>query len=163
MKRWNDRWGRALILSIVLAITVGCAHRSGSTVPVSPWEKVMVQNAALAQIVNDAEQGTETLATTGVITIEQARPFIKWERQIAEDHKPITGILSQGSQTTFDKIDQIQAFVDTLGKEAQGLISSGSAGIKNPRTQQALSTDVAAIQAAAKAIMDDIQAAKGVQ
>ena len=162
MKR-NLKLGLALLS---LLLTVSCLHKSGSNgepIPVSPWERVMVGNASFSQILSDAELGTESLVATGVITAEQAKLFIKWEGQLAEDHKPITAILKQGPAVTGTNIATVNAFFDQVQVSGLQLINSGDAGIKNPQTQQTLGADVQALVALAKTLTADIAAAKGGQ
>lgn len=142
-----------LTLLIVLASTVGCIHKSSG--PVTPAERLMTDNAVLAQFADTAEQGTELAVTSGLMTTAAARPVIMFEGQFAATHEQITSLLNQGLTAT--NLAQVQILLTNLNTQAAAIIASGSIGIKNPKTQQTISGDINTIIAFTQAVLTDIQ------
>lgn len=143
--------GLALLLCAMLA-SVGCIHKS---TPVTPWERVMTDNAILAQFADTAEQGTELAVTSGLMTTATARPVILFEDKFSVTHKQITAILAQGQLTA--NLPQVQVLLTQLQTEGDALVASGNIGIKNPKTQMTITADINNILALTRAVLTDIQ------
>lgn len=147
-------------LALTLALLIGsvsCIHKASG--PVSPWERVMTDNAMFAQLNNDAEQGTEAAQSSGLISVEQARPIIVWESQIADTHEKITAILKQGPGAA--DLASVKTLLAEIKTQGTALINSGGIGIKNPKTQQTIKADIQALIDLANAIISDVQLVKG--
>lgn len=142
----------AIILAVILA-TVGCIHKTGGSV--TPQERLMTDNAILAQFVNTVKQGTEAAVTSGLLSTAQARPVITFEGQFADTHKQITALLNQGLTTT--NLTQVQSLLTNLKTTADALVASGSIGVKNPKTQMTITADINNIIALTQAVLTDIQ------
>lgn len=145
-------------LAIVLCVTLvlaGCAHKTGA--PMTPWERVMVDNALLAQFVNTAEQGTELAVTSAALSTDTARPVISFESNFADVHKRLTAILAQGPHAD---LTQAKALLEQFKTEALALVASGEIAVKNPRTQMSISADIRNAIALAEAVLSDIQLAQ---
>lgn len=140
----------ALIVLTVLC-TTGCIHKA---TPITPWERVMTDNALLAQFVDTAEQGTELAVSSGVLSASTAKPVIRVESRFPDVHKKITAILAQGSGADFTTAN---ALLDQFKADMQALIASGEIGIKNPKTQMSISGDLNNIVNLTKAVLADIQ------
>ena len=59
----------AILLTV---ITVACIHKQSG--PVSPWERVNVNMAGLAQINDAVAKGVIAVQQTGSMTVQQATP-----------------------------------------------------------------------------------------
>lgn len=153
MKTLRKRMASAIALAIVLASTVGCIHKSSGAV--TPQERLMTDNALLAQFADTAEQGTELAVTTGLMSTSAARPVITFESQFATVHTQITNLLNQG--LTAANLAQVQTLLTNLNTQAAVLVASGNIGIKNPKTQQTITGDINNIIALANAVLVDIQ------
>lgn len=140
----------------VLAICAACIHRTTGTV--SPWERVTTDNALLAQTNNAVEQGAEAVAASRLRTPEQIAPVIRECAQVANAHLQITAILEKGSSVSASDYDSIQALLQQIQASASQLISSGELGVKNPKTQNLLSSDVQALSSLASALVTELQA-----
>ena len=142
----------ALILCVLLA-SLGCIKKTGA--PVTPWERIMTDNAILAQFADTAEQGTEMAVTTTLLTTMQARPVIIFENRFADTHKKITAILAQGPGTA--DLAQVKTLLETLKAEGVAIVNSGNIGVKNPKTQQTINADITNIINLAEAVISDVQ------
>ena len=140
------------LMTCVFLATLGCIHKA---TPVTPWERVMTDNAILAQFADTAEQGTELAVTSGLLSTATARPVILFEDKFAVTHKQITAILAQGQLTA--NLPQVQALLTTLQTEGDALVASGNIGIKNPKTQMTITADLNNILALTRAVLTDIQ------
>ncbi len=139
-----------LLLGVMLAS--GCIHKS---TPVTPWERIMTDNALVAQFADTAEQGTEVAVTSGLLSTAQARPVITFEAQFADAHKKITAILAQGPGTA--DLTQVKVLLESLRTQGVALVGSGDIGVKNPKTQQTINADLNNIVNLTEAVISDIQ------
>lgn len=137
-------------LCLVLA---GCIHKTGGVV--TPQERLMTDNAILAQFVNTAEQGTEAAVTSGLISTQTARPVITFEDQFSQTHKQVTALLNQGLTTA--NLAQVQTLLGNLKTTADALVASGNIGVKNPKTQMTITADINNVIALTQAVLTDIQ------
>src|ERR1700690_4178035 len=120
---------RIFALALIMASTVGCIHKTSG--PVTPAERIMTDNAILAQFADTAEQGTELAVTSGLMSTATARPIIMFESQFATTHEQITALLNQGLTAT--NLAQVQSLLTSLKSQAAVIVASGNIGIKNPK------------------------------
>lgn len=149
----------SIVLSLCLVLAA-CGHKTGA--PMTPWERVMTDNALLAQFVDTAEQGTELAVTSAALSTDTARPVITFESKFADVHKQLTAILAQGPHAD---LTQAKVLLEQFKTGALALIASGEIGVKNPKTQMSISADIRNAIALAEAVLSDIQLAQsgGVQ
>jgi hypothetical protein len=150
--------GIALIF-ILLSVTIACIHKQSGTV--SPWERVNVNMAALAQINDDVAKGVIGVQQAGTISAQQASPILNYQELVAKDHAAIENILSAGSTQAGTQSTQIQALLNEIEKQGTTLIQSGGLGIKNPKSQQTFAQDLQGIVNLASVILTDYQLAEG--
>ncbi len=148
----------ALVL-ILLSFTIACIHKQSGTV--SPWERVNVNMAALAQINNDVAKGVIAAQQAGTISAQQAAPILNYQEQVAKDHAAIENILSAGSAQAGTQATQIQALLNEIEKQGTTLIQSGGLGIKNQKSQQTFAQDLRGIVNLARVIMSNYELAEG--
>lgn len=148
-----------LLCLLILACTTGCIHKPSG--PVSAWERVNVNMAALAQINNDLAKGVIATQQAGVITVEQAARVLRFQETVAKDHTAIENILSAGSAQATSRSAEIQALLEEVKAQGTQLIQSGGLGVKNPKTQQSFTQDMQAMVNLAEVILTDFQLAKG--
>lgn len=142
---------------LLLAISTACIHKTGGTV--TPWERVHTYNAMLAETNNGIERGAEAAVSANVLPIQQAAPLIGWTGQVAQLHLQVTALLDQGSNTTPD-VSGIRAMVAQL-RLAASTLPPAALGVKNPKSQQLFSQDVASIGSLADALLASLQAIGG--
>lgn len=140
----------------ILLLSMACLHKQGG-LSISPWERVMTDNAAFAQLNGDAEQGVELVQASGLLSVEQARPILHFHAQVATAHKQITAILALGPTADLSGVNPL---LDQIQASAGQLLATGTIGVKNPKTQQSVTADINNIVALAKAIVSDIQLVK---
>lgn len=140
------------IVLCALLVMAGCAHKTGA--PMTPWERVMVDNTLLAQFVDTAEQGTELAVTSAALSTDTARPIITFESNFTGVHKQLTAILAQGPHAD---LSQAKVLLEQFKTGALALIASGEIGVKNPKTQMSISADIRNAIALAEAVLSDIQ------
>jgi hypothetical protein len=145
---------RKLAFALLLAtISVACIHKSAG--PVSPWERVNVNLAALGQINNDVAKGVIAVQQAGVITPQQAAPILNFQENVAKDHMAIENIFAAGSTEAASQSAQIQALLEEIKTQGAALIQSGGLGVKNPRSQQTFTQDLQGIVNLAEVILAD--------
>ena len=127
------------VLVMVLLASVGCIHKTGGSV--TPRERVMVYNATLAEVNNTLEQGVEAVNNSKLISDAQARPIIVWTGNVATVHMQITAVLGRGTATTAD-VESVRALIQQIKVSGAEIVSSGAAGIKNPKSQQTIGQDI---------------------
>jgi hypothetical protein len=147
------------LVVILTAVTVACIHKQSGSV--SPWERVNVNMAALAQINNDVAKGIIGVQQAGAISVQQAEPILSYQELVAKDHAAIENILSAGSTQAAKQATQIQALLNEIKNQGTTLIQSGGLGIKNPKTQQSFAHDLQGIINLAGVILADYQLAEG--
>jgi hypothetical protein len=147
-----------VILAALLA-TAGCIKKVGGNL--TPWERVHVHNAMLAQLNNDVAKGVAAVQSSGLITPDQAKPILNYNDKIAKSHLQITAILEQGPGS--DQSAQLLVLLNAIQSDGQALVKSGGLGVKNPRTQETVAADIDSLVNLAKAIIADVNAIKGAQ
>ncbi len=147
------------LIFILMSITIACIHKQSGTV--SPWERVNVNMAALAQINDDVAKGVIVVQQAGTINEQQAAPILNYQELVAKDHAAIENILTAGSTQAGTQTTQIQALLNEIEKQGTTLIQSGSLGIKNPKSQQTFAQDLQGIVNLASVILSDYQLAEG--
>ena len=91
------------LLLLALACTTACIHKPSG--PVSAWERVNVNMAALAQINNDVAKGVIALQQVDVITVQQAARLLNFQETVAKTwHQHRSGLVlpSYRSHHTLD-------------------------------------------------------------
>src|SRR5207245_11715474 len=88
---------KIILILVVLATTVACIHKQSG--PVSPWERVNVNLAALAQINDEIAKGVIAVQQAGTITVQQAAPVLNYQETVAKDHIALENILAAGSDS----------------------------------------------------------------
>jgi hypothetical protein len=142
-----------------MVITAACIHKQSG--PVSPWERVNVNLAALAQVNEDVAKGLIAAQQAGAITVQQAAPILNYQEAVAKDHMALENILAAGSGEAAGQSIQIQALLKEIESQGTALIQSGGLGIKNPKSQQTFTQDLQGIINLAGVVMADYQLAKG--
>src|SRR5437588_3777976 len=124
---------KMFLILVLLATTVACIHKQSG--PVSAWERVNVNMAALAQINDEVAKGIIAVQQAGAISVQQAAPILAYQETVAKDHMAIENILS-GSTEAGSKAVQIQGLLNEIKSQGAALIQSGGMGVKNPQSQQ---------------------------
>jgi hypothetical protein len=148
-----------VLIVVLMAVTVACIHKQSG--PVSPWERVNVNMAALAQINDDVAKGIIGVQQAGTISAQQAAPILSYQELVAKDHAAIENILSAGSTQAGSQATQIQALLGEIEKQGTTLIQGGGLGIKNPKSQQTFAQDLQGVINLAGVILSDYQLAEG--
>ena len=149
---------RLLITLLFAVATSACIHKQAG--PVSAWERVSINMAALAQLNNSVAKGVISLQQTGVVTVEQAAPILNFQENVAKDHATIENIFSAGSPQTSNQSAAIQALLEEIKNQGNALIQSGGLGVKNPSSKQTFTQDLQAIVNLAEIILTNYQQAK---
>jgi hypothetical protein len=147
------------LLIFLLVSMAACIHKPSG--PVSAWERVNVNLAALAQINDDVAKGVIAAQQNGLITTQQAAPVLNYQELAAKDHEAIENILAAGSTQATSQAAQIQALLDEIKNQGTTLIQSGGLGVKNPKSQQTFTQDLQSIVTLTETILTDFQLAKG--
>lgn len=151
---------RKITLALLLAaIATACIHKPSG--PVSPWERVNVNLAALAQINADVAKGVIAVQQSGVITVQQAAPILNYQEMVAKDHMAIESILAAGSAQAASQSDRIHALLEEIKSQGTVLIESGGLGVKNPKSQQLFTQDLQGIVNLAQVVLADYEMMKG--
>src|SRR5439155_13809467 len=122
-KRGGKMRQRTSLVVLLTAITVGCIHKQSG--PVSPWERVNVNLAALAQINDDIAKGVIAVQQAGTITVQQAAPVLNYQETVAKDHIALENILAAGSAQASSQSAEIQALLNENQKSGDGADSVG--------------------------------------
>ena len=150
---------RAVLAVILTAFTAACIHKTGG--PISAWERVNVNMAALAQINNDVAKGIISAQQAGVLTTQQAAPILNYQEIVAKDHAAIENILATGSSQAASRAAEIQTLLEQMKVQGTTLIQSGGLAVKNPKSQQTFSQDLQGIVNLTETVLADFQPAKG--
>jgi hypothetical protein len=150
---------KVALLALLTAITAACIHKPSG--PVSPWERVNINLAALAQINADVAKGVIAVQQAGSITVQQAAPILNYQELVAKDHMAIENILAAGSAQAASQSDRIRALLEEIKSQGTSLIQSGGLGVKNPKSQQLFTQDLQAIVNLAQVILADYELVKG--
>jgi len=148
---------KVALLALLTAITAACIHKPSG--PVSPWERVNINLAALAQINADVAKGVIAVQQSGAITVQQAAPILNYQQTVAKDHMAIENILAAGSAQAASQSDRIRALLEEIKSQGTSLIQSGGLGVKNPKSQQLFTQDLQAIVNLAQVILADYELA----
>ena len=150
---------RLIIAVIVLATNVACIHKQSGTV--SPWERVNVNMAALAQINDDVAKGIIAVQQAGTISAQQAAPILSYQETVAKDHMVIENIFAAGSAQASSRATQIEGLLHEIKNQGTLLIEEGGLGVKNPKSQQSFTQDLQGIVNLAEVVLADYHLAKG--
>jgi len=149
---------RTSLVVLLTAITVGCIHKQSG--PVSPWERVNVNLAALAQINDEIAKGVIAVQQAGTITVQQAAPVLNYQETVAKDHIALENILAAGSAQALSQSAEIQALLNEIKNQGTALIQSGGLGVKNPKSQQMFTQDLQGVVNLAEVVLADYQLAE---
>jgi hypothetical protein len=147
-----------IALILLLTAAPACIHKPSG--PVSPWERVNINLAALAQINADVAKGIIAAQQAGSLTVRQAAPVLNYQELVAKDHMAIENIFAAGSTQAATQSARIQALLNEIKNQGTALIQSGGLGIKNPKTQQLFTQDLQAIINLAQVVLADYQLAE---
>ena len=150
---------RITLIILLTVVTVACIHKESG--PVSTWERVTVNLAAMAQINNSVAQGIIAMQQAGSITVQQAAPILNYQESVAKDHMAIENILAAGSSQAASQSAQIEALLNEIKHQGTALIQSGGLGIKNPKSQQTFTQDLQGIINLAQVVLTEYQLAEG--
>src|SRR5437868_9109034 len=103
---------KMFLILVLLATTVACIHKQSG--PVSAWERVNVNTAALAQINEDVAKGIIAVQQAGAITVQQAAPLLNYQEAVAKDHTALENIFASGSSQAASQSAQIQALLNEI-------------------------------------------------
>ena len=149
---------RVPFIIFFISITAACIHKQ--TGSISPWERVNVNMAALAQINNDVAKGIIAIQQAGVITVGQASPILDYQETVARDHAAIENIFSAGSAQADSRSAEIRALLEEIKNQGTTLIQSGGLGVKNPKSQRSFTQDLQAIVNLTEIILANYQQTK---
>jgi hypothetical protein len=149
---------RTGVIVLLMATMAACIHKQSG--PVSPWERVNVNMAALAQINGEVAKGIIAVQQAGAISAQQAAPILNYQETVAKDHAAIENILAAGSVQAAGQASQIQTLLNEIKDQGTTLIQSGGLGVKNPKSQQAFTRDLQAMVNLAQVILADYQLAE---
>jgi len=147
------------LLLVMMPVMIACIHKQPG--PVSPWERVNVNMAALAQINNDVAKGVIGTQQAGLISVQQAAPILGYQELVAKDHAAIENILLAGSTQAASQAVQIEGLLNEIKNQGTTLIQSGALGIKNPKSQQTFTQDLQGIVNLAQVILAEYKMAEG--
>ena len=150
---------KVILIVVLILSTVACIHKQSG--PVSPWERVNTNMAALAQINDEVAKGIIAVQQAGTISARQAAPILNYQEIVAKDHMAIENILATGSAKAANQAVQIQALLNEIKNQGAALIQSGGLGVKNPTSQQTFTQDLQGIVNLAGIVLADYQLAKG--
>jgi hypothetical protein len=150
---------RVTFLLVLTAMTTACIHKHAG--PVTAWERVNVNMAAMAQINEAVANGVIAAQKSGSITVQQAAPILAFQENVAKDHMAIENILLASSAQTANQAQQIQAMLAEIAKQGTALIQSGGVGIKNPQSRQTFVQDLQGIVNLANLVLAEFQSAQG--
>ncbi|HVO79961.1 MAG TPA: hypothetical protein VMT28_04485 [Terriglobales bacterium] len=150
---------RITLAILLTAIATACIHKQSG--PISPWERVNVNLAALAQINADVAKGLIAVQQAGVVPAQQAAPILNYQEMVAKDHMAIENILAAGSTQAASQSAQIQALLNEIRNQGTALIQSGGLGVKNPKSQQTFTQDLQGIINLAEVVLADYQQVEG--
>jgi len=149
----------AIFITILMLVTTACIHKPSG--PVSTWERLNVNMAALAQINDDLAKGVIAVQQAGVIGVQQAAPVLNYQEAVAKDHAAIENIFSAGSAQAVSQSDKVHVLLEEIRNQGTTLIQSGGLGVKNPKSQQTFTQDLQGIVNLAEVILADYQQLKG--
>jgi hypothetical protein len=152
---------KLIAVVMVVAMSTGCVHKSGTSVPVTPWEKATTDDAILAQGIDTLEQGAEAAVNSGLLSKSVGGQIIGLCGQAATVQLEANKILATAPNVSGSDLSTVETLISQVGDSAMALINSGQIGIKNPKSQQLFSTDVQAVVNIANMVIADIQAAEG--
>ena len=139
---------RLVLCLTLLLLSVGCALKHPDSTPVTPYEKVILANASLAQVNNSVARGVIQLegVNPGVLSNGSIEKILRVQASIADADNRLTLILDQGPTVAGGQAAQIQALIATITQQIDLGIQDGALGVKNPATQQSFTADLQAIK-----------------
>lgn len=151
---------KKLSVVVVLAIVMaGCIHKPSG--PVSAWERVNVNLAALAQVNNDLAKGIIGVQQAGLISAQQAAPVLSYQELVAKDHAAIESILAAGARPAADQSAKVLALLEEIKAQGTALVQSGGLGVKNPKSQETFTSDLQALVNLAEVVIGNFNQATG--
>jgi hypothetical protein len=167
MKNWTRP-----IMMVVLAISiggtgamlqVGCAgaHRTpnadGSpTAPVTTTEQVNFDNAQIAIHNRAIAEGLISVKQAGFLETEYFDKLSAAQIKITRIHQQLTPLLKNPVAANSAQINDLLGQIKTI---AAGMVTDGSAGIKNDQSKQSILTEVNAISSLVSSIVSTLTTA----
>ena len=148
-----------IVVAVLLLPAVSCAphridaQRNQSSIPVTPWEKVLVVNAELSLFNNGLARGVIAANNAGVLDTATTELNTTEQFHIAAIKTELDSILSQGQEATASHADQVKNLTGSISTSVTRLISSGNAGIKNKQNAAELVAEIQGISAAADGLV----------
>jgi len=127
-----------IVVAVLLLPAVSCAphridvQRNHSSIPVTPWEKVLVVNAELSLFNNGLARGVIAANNAGVLDAATTEAITTEQFHIAAKLHA----------------DQVKNLTDSISSSITRLISSGSVGIKNKQNAAELVAEIQGVSAA---------------
>jgi hypothetical protein len=150
---------RSIGMMLLLAMTTACIHKQGA--PVSAWERVNVNMAALAQVNTEVAKGIIAVQRSGTLTVQQAAPILNFQELVAKDHSAIENILALGVAPAKDHATEIRSLLKEIKEQGTALIQTGGLKITNPKSQQEFTQELQAVVNMADAVLADYELLKG--
>lgn len=147
------------IVLLLTLITAACLHKTNNA-PISSWERLNVNLAAVAQINLDVAKGVIAAQQSGAITVAQAAPILNYQETVAKDHAAIENILAAGTAQASSRGAEINALLDEIKKQGTDLIASGGLSVKNPKSQQTFTQDLQGIVNLTETVLSDFALVK---
>ena len=152
---------KRFLLFVLLSMSLGCALKHPDSTPVTPYEKVILANATLAQTNNSIARGVIQLQATNppVLSATTTERILRIQASIAADDNKLTLILDQGPTVAKVQAAQIQSLITAISQEVDLGIQDGSLGVKNPTSQQTFTTDLGLIKDLSQQIVNTLKVA----
>ncbi|HLJ25343.1 MAG TPA: hypothetical protein VKY85_01390 [Candidatus Angelobacter sp.] len=147
MKPRTRTLAAVLLLSVALLL-IACAHRVGSTTPITPWENIHVTNAEIASVNNSVAQGLIAANQAGALETEYTAQVTQLNFNVAAWQKELTPLLKDQATATANSA-RVKQLINGISQSAAKLISSGNAGVKNPQAAAPLTQAISSLSATA--------------
>lgn len=140
----------SLALFLCLALMTSCGSRKitrpgAPDKPVTTFERVLIWNASIAEVNLAIAKAVISAQEAGNISVERANAILLGQSRIADSNRQLSFIFQKGEAVIADERDAVQELLEQIKTAADNLIKSGTLGIKDPKTQQAVSTNLRAI------------------
>ena len=146
-----------LFAILVAATLISCAHRVGSQVPVSNYEKALVSNAILASVNKSVTDGVIATNKAGLLSTEKTKAVLDETYRISQADEEITAILEKGPEAATLEADKIRDLLGQINQSLTALGTNGSLAIKNPLSQQTFLAQVNAVMVIAEQEVRQLQ------
>ena len=149
-----------IVVAVLLLPAVSCAphridaQRNHSSIPVTPWEKVLVVNAELSLFNNGLARGVIAANNAGVLDAATTEAITTEQFHIAAIKTELDNILSQGQAAAELHADQIKILIGSMSSSITRLISSGNVGIKNKQNAAELVAEIQGVSAAVENLIN---------